>query len=289
MKTKGKNIAVTVCFILVLLGFMVVNFLLPDQEFTHSERRRLAQAPDFSWESLFNGTLFEEFDKYTLDQFAFRDTFRRIKAAGSHYLFRQKDNGDLYMADGHIGKMSYPLNEKAVKNASAKLNEVYRRYLRGKNVSYAVIPDKNYFLAEKNGYLAMDYDRMLKILRADVENMKEIRLFDSLTIEDYYRTDIHWRQERLSKVADKLLQGMGNEARTSGMQYESRELYPFYGSLYGQAARKVKPETLVYLTNSERENDIVYDYETKSNIKSYEPEKFEGMPCALRALLFFTL
>ena len=61
------------------------------------------------------------------------------------------------------------------------------------------------------------------------------------------------------------------------MQYEDRELYPFYGSLYGQAARKVKPETLVYLTNSERENDIVYDYETKSNIKSYEPEKFEGM------------
>jgi peptide methionine sulfoxide reductase MsrA len=277
MNSRVKNIAVTFCFVFVLFGFSLANILLPNQEFTHSERRRLAKAPDFSWESLFNGGLFEEFDKYTLDQFVFRDAFREIKAMGSYDLFRQKDNNDIYLIDGHIGKMIYPLNEKAVKSAADKLNEVYKRYLQGKKVSYAVIQDKNYFLAKQNGYLSMDYDRMLEILHTNIDNMNYIDLFNSLTIDDYYRTDIHWRQEKLSGVADKLLKGMGNDVRTKEIQYESKELHPFYGSLYGQAALKVEPDTLVYLTNQEIDNYTIYDYEIKDNADVYVPKKFEGM------------
>lgn len=277
MNTNVKNIAVTFCFAFVLFGFLLANIILPDQEFTYSERRRLAKAPEFSWESLFNGMLFEEFDKYTLDQFVFRDAFREIKAVGTYYLFRQKDNNDIYLVDRQIGKMSYPMNEKAVKRAADKLNEVYSRYLQGKNVSYAVIPDKNYFLARQNGYLSMDYDRILEILQADIKNMNYIDLFDSLTIDDYYPTDIHWRQEKLPGVADKLLKGMGNDTRAEDIQYETKELHPFYGSLYGQAAIRVEPDTLTYLTNMEIESATVYDYETKSSINVYLPEKFDGM------------
>jgi hypothetical protein len=277
MKTNTKNIVVTFCFILVLFGFALTNFMLPDQEFTYSERRRLAAVPDFSWEGLIKGALFEAFDKYTQDQFVFRDAFRQIKAIGRYYLFCQKDNNDLYIVDGHISKLVYPLNEKAIRNAAYKLNEVYSRYLQGKNVSYAVIPDKNYFLAKQNGYLAMDYDGMMEILRNNVENMNYIDLFDSLTIEDYYRTDIHWRQEKLTGVADKLLKEMGNEALTADIHYESRELHPFYGSLYGQVALRVEPDTLIYLNNTEIENSTVYDYEIKDNVRIYQPERFEGM------------
>jgi hypothetical protein len=277
MKTNSKSIAVTFSFVFILLGFMLANIIMPDQDLTYSERRRLASAPEFSWESLFSGTLFEAFDKYALDQFVFREAFREIKAIGSYYLFRHKDNNDLYIVGNHISKMAYPLNEKAVKNAADKLNQVYSRYLQGKSVNYAVIPDKNYFLANQNGYLAMDYDKMMEILRAGTEDMNYIDLFESLSIEDYYRTDIHWRQERLVGVADKLLQGMGNDARIVDMQFESNELHPFHGSLFGQAALKIQPDTLVYLTNDQMVNYIVYDYETNSNIDVYLLEKFEGM------------
>jgi hypothetical protein len=277
MSTNVKNILVTLCFIAIIFGFLIANIILPDQEFTASERRRLAKAPVLTWKSFFSGRFFEEFDKYTLDQFVFRDGFRGIKARASYYLFRQKDNNGIYLVNDHISKIAYPLHEKNIKQAAEKLNGIYNRYLQGKSASYAVIPDKNYFLAQQNGYLSKDYERLLDIMQSNIENMNYIDLFDALTIDHYYRTDIHWRQEKLPLAADLLLNGMGNNARSTDVQYDKKVLHSFYGSLHGQAALDLEPDTLVYLTNSEIENYIVYDYETESNIKVYEREKFNGM------------
>ena len=35
-----------------------------------------------------------------------------------------------------------------------------------------------------------------------------IDIFDTLTIEDYYKTDTHFRQENLVDTADRILRGM---------------------------------------------------------------------------------
>ena len=199
-----------------------MNLILPDGEFTDSERRRLAQAPAFTMDNLFSGKLFQELDKYSLDQFPLRDTFRGIKAFGSYYLFQQMDNNGIYVADGHISKMVVPLNEKGILAASDKINDVHDRYLQGKKIHYSVIPDKNYFLAEQNGFLSMDYERILEILDKNLTGMAYIDLFDSLTIEDYYLTDIHWRQERLVPTAEKILEGLGSEKRINEQEYEIR-------------------------------------------------------------------
>ena len=60
-------------------------------------------------------------------------------------------------------------------------------------------------------------------------------------------------------------------------EYEIREEYPFYGSLHGQSALPMQPEALQYLTNSLIETCQVYDYETKSSIPVYVPEKVNAM------------
>lgn len=74
---------------------------------------------------------------------------------------------------------------------------------------YAVIPDKNVYLAQPNGYPHIDYDDMLRRLREGLENMTEISLFDLLDANDYYRTDAHWRQENLEPVVSRITQAMG--------------------------------------------------------------------------------
>ena len=249
MENKTKNIIVTIVFFVFITGFMLANIIFPDAEFSYSERRRLSGIPEYSTEKFFSGDFFEEFEEYSLDQFIFRDIFRGIKAYSTYYLMNKKDNNKIYIVDGNINKIEYPLNEKSVFNAAKKLNEIYRRYLKGKNVSYAIIPDKNYFVAAENGYLSLDYDRMQEIMNENIENMRYINLFNTLTIDDYYRTDIHWRQEKIIDVAEKILKEMRNDAEISINQYTKQELYPFYGSYYGQAALKVEPDTLVYLTN----------------------------------------
>jgi hypothetical protein len=277
MKNSIKNKIVSVSFIMIICGFMLANIVIPDNELSYSERRRLISIPNFSACKLFRGELFDEYEKYSLDQFLFRDAFRELNALTKYYLFKQKDNNNIYIINGIIEKMQYELDERSVINAAEKLNEVYEKYFIGKNVNYAIIPDKSYFIAAQNGFLAINYDRMLEIMKQNTQNMKYINLFESLTIDDYYKTDIHWRQEKIIKIADLLLYELGSEARASNAEYSEHKLYPFYGSYYGQAALRLEPDTLFYLTNKIIENSVVLDYETNTFSKVYATDLFNGM------------
>ncbi|NLL67284.1 MAG: hypothetical protein GX236_06255 [Clostridiaceae bacterium] len=277
MNKNVKNITVIICFISIIFGFMVSNIIKTDRASSYSERRKLAEFPQISFEKLFSGDWFEEFEKYSLDQFVFRDGFRTIKAIGMFYLFYQNDNNGIYIVDGNISKIDYPLNEKSVINAAEKLNEVYEKYLQGLKVYYSIIPDKNYFLAAENGYLGIDYDIMQKIMDQNIENMKYINLFDSLAIEDYYKTDIHWSQEKILKATNKLLNELGSDIQIDESQYSRKELYPFYGSYYRQLALSITPDKLIYMTNDLLEKAEVYDYESKTYSNVYMPDRFNGM------------
>lgn len=277
MKNNIKNIIVTFVFMIFIFGVMLGNVFAKDTKLSFSERRTLAGKPKYSHDKLIDGSLFEGYEKYFLDQFIFRDTFRAIKAYGEYHLLHQKDNNNIYMIDGKIYKMLYPLNEKAIHNAANKINEVYEKYLQDKNVYYSIIPDKNYFTAKENAYLHLDYERMQEIMDQNVKHMKYLDLFDVLTIDDYYDTDIHWKQDEIIDVADHLLEGMDNNFKSSNDEYSRKERYPFYGSYYGQAAIKFNPDTLVYLINTRLEHAMVYDYETELTSNIYIPEEFGGM------------
>lgn len=276
MKNNIKNIIISITFIMLIWGFMLANIVSPDNEFSFSERRRLISFPNYSFQKLLKGEFIDEFERYSLDQFIFRDAFRGLKAMGKYYLFNQKDNNNIFIVNGIIEKMEYKLDEKSVVNAAEKLNEIYEKYLKGKNVNYAIIPDKSYFIAADNGYLTINYDRMLEIMKQNTRNMKYIDLFAALSIEDYYKTDIHWRQEKIIKIAELLLSELGNDAETSG-DYIEHKLYPFYGSYYGHAALKLQPDDMFYLTNSIIENAAVFDYQSNTFSNVYNTELFDGM------------
>lgn len=272
-----KNIIVSISFLLILFGGMLINLIMPDEMYSYNERRKLQQSPSYSYEALMNGELFEEFEDYSLDQFAFRDFFRKIKAMSNYYLFGQKDNNDIYIIDGNINKLDYPLNEKAVSYVADKINEIYKTYLEGKNVSFAIIPDKNYFLAKKHGYLAIDYEKMEAIMLQSLTELTYINLFDKLTIDDFYRTDLHWRQEKIITLAEDILTEIGNSGTAYNYEYTINEYEPFYGSYYGQSALNIKAETLVYLTNELLEKAVVFDYEGKKQLDIYQLDKLGSM------------
>lgn len=272
-----KNIAVIICFVSVLAGMTAANIIKADADLSYSERRKLAVLPQYSFQKLISGDLFEEFEKYSLDQFVLRDGFRSLKAVGTYYLFRKADNNDIYVVDGHISKILYPMNEKSVANMAKKLNDIYERYLKGMNVYYSVIPDKNYFLAAEYGYPQIDYGRMIGILGRQITDMDYIDLFDSLSIDDYYKTDIHWSQDRIIDAANKLLDRMGTGVRISKSQFSEKEIYPFYGSYAGQYALGAAPDKLVYLTNEMLEKAVVYDHEKRTQTSVYVPDRFTGM------------
>lgn len=257
MSDKVKNVVVSVLFVGLILCLFLFSVLKKPSEISKSERRKLAQFPAISYEALESGKFMDNFDKYSLDQFVGRDWFRQLKASVLFYVFRQKDNNNIYLADGQVSKYYNQISKESVVDAGKKFNKLYNQYLKEMNVYYSIIPDKNYFIAEKNGYPSVDYQEFEKYLTSTMNTkMKYISLFNSLEENDYYATDIHWRQEKIGKVVETLGKEMGFSPNPN---YTLHELSPFYGVYYGQSALPIEGEKLYYLTNEAIENAKVYE------------------------------
>ena len=277
MKDRTRNIIQTVGFLVLVIGIMIVNICLPDTELSVSERRKLKQFPLLNADTVTSGRFFTEFEDYALDQFVLRDTFRSFKALGRFNLLMQKDNNDIYLVDGSVYKIEYPLKPNMIVGAANKYNAMADMYLEGLNLYYTIVPDKNMFVAEKNGYPSLDYALIEKLMAENVKDMTYIGIYDKLTLDDYYRTDIHWAQENLFGVANHLLSSMGAEGNLKKEDFTAHTLSPFYGSYYGQSALAVKPDLLTYLTNDILDGCTLHDYQTGKDSPLYATELFGGM------------
>ena len=275
---KKKSVVVTSVMAAVLFGCSVLAWTKETDAFSDSERRELAKFPKFSVETMMDGSFMEDFESYTLDQFPFRDLFRKLKARIVFDVWGQKDNNDIYIADGYASKMEYPLSKPMLDHAANRFEYLYETYLQdAEDIYFAIVPDKNYFLAEQNGYLSLDYEELISYMNEKTDYMTPIDLTGQLKLEDYYYTDTHWRQEKLTDLADYLLEAMGAESAEQEYQKIESET-PFYGVYYGQAALPMEPDTLNYLTNEMLEDCKVFTYETGKpvEIPMYDMEKAAG-------------
>lgn len=265
------------CFILPLLilwGALALGcWFLPAQEVSSSERRPLAQMPKISADMVLSGKFMSEFEKYSLDQFPLRDGFRSLKSLVHYYVMGQKDNNGIYLSQGHAAKQEYPLNEESLNYVMSRFQYLYEKYLTDSNVYMSVVPDKGYYLAQSSGHLTMDYEKLFATVREKMPWAIHIDLTDTLSLDDYYRTDTHWRQENLLPVAQKLTQTMGVTAPGEGDFAVCVMERPFYGVYYGQAALPMKPDQMMYLDNDMLRECSVYDYETDRTMDVYDLEK----------------
>lgn len=273
---KKKNIFYVCAVAVMFLGLTVMVWLKPADDFSITERRKLARFPKLSTDNIFRGRFMEQFETYTLDQFPFRDKFRSIKALTHRYVFGQSDNNGVYMVDGYVSKMDYPLSEKALENAVEKFQSIYESYIEGSmaKVYYSVIPDKNYFLAKENGYLSYDYEKMYDYLKEHLPNMTYIDITGLLALDDFYYTDTHWKQECILDVAQALGTAMGV---TISKEYKSVTLdTPFYGVYYGQLALPIEPDSITYLEHENFDDCIIINHENGQEIPMYHMEKAVG-------------
>ena len=268
-----KKILTTIgiaALVAVWLGLTAAAWFGSPEAESIAERRKLAQAPELSMETILaeddyredgsikkRNSFMSKFEAYSLDQFPLRDKFRQVKSVFSYYVMQQKDNNEIYVEDGYAAKLLYPMDEAKVDINLDILNKVIRQYLiRGKcNMYVAITPDKGYYLAEENGYLAMDYEKLFSKVEekwpADkIPKVTYIDLTDVLTIDSYYRTDTHWRQEEILPAANKIAQAMGVTVQQEGEYTKEQVERPFYGVYYGHAALPMDPEPL-YLMRSD--------------------------------------
>ncbi len=278
MNKKTKNIVLTVLMAALFLGFFGWNLAKEQTDFSDSERRALAKFPEINLESVVSGEFMKKFEDFTLDQFPARDSFRSIKAFVSRYIFANKDNNDVIIENGYISKLEYPLKEDMIAHATGRFSYIYDSFIKdsGAKVYLSVVPDKNMFLSEEGGYLALDYGQLVSSVREKTPFAKYIDIVPMLSLEDYYLTDSHWKQENITDIAGHIASEMG-VVFSDDFTVNTFDK-PFYGTFYGQAALPVNPDKISYLTNPAIEMCKVKSYETGMPVELpvYNMEKANG-------------
>jgi hypothetical protein len=274
-KIRTFGVAAVVAIWASLVAF---SWFGPKQEMSEAERRPLAQLPEIKAETLLNGKFMSEFEDYTLDQFPLRDTFRQVKSLFHYYVLGQKDNNGIYIADGFAVKQEYPYNPGSVDHALNRFNYLYEKHLKDAvgQVFMTVVPDKGYYLGQSSGHLTMDYEAMFAALEAGMPWAEFVDITDTLSAEDYYRTDTHWRQENLLEAAARLCEALGVTAPKESDYTPTALERPFYGVYYGQAALPMEPETLYVLESPLLKDCTVYDWESGKHGDVYDMGKLES-------------
>lgn len=277
---KSQSIRTVGIGALIVLWLILCAFawFSPAQDTSEAERRPLAQMPDINAENVLSGSFMSDFEDYTLDQFPLRDSFRQLKSIFHYYALHQGDNNGIYIADGYAAKMEYPLNQDALSYALDRFSYVYETYLKesGSDVFSCVVPDKSYYLAERNGNLAMDYDALFKTIAEGMPYASFIDIRDTLNESCFYRTDTHWRQEYLIPTAEKLGSAMGIASPKADDYTVETLTRPFYGVYYGQATLPMQPEDLSILRSELLDNCTVTNYETGKVGTVYDMDKLSA-------------
>ena len=270
---------------MTILLFMAILFSLSfsawfksETLYSDSERRGLQRFPELTAETLFSGSFTSSFETYTQDQFPLRDVFRKFKAMGAFNLFQKQDNNDIVIDGNSIYKLEYPLNEPMLDHAADKFESIYNTYLKDTdaNVYFSIVPDKNYYAADSAGLLKLDYNQLFQYMVDKTPFMTYLDITSMLSIDDYYRTDTHWRQEKITDVAEYLLSEMNTEADLSMTEVTLN--LPFYGVYLGQSALDIEPDSISYLMSESFEQCEVISYNTgmAKPIEIYDLSKASG-------------
>ncbi len=274
MSNKVRNIILTAIGVLMIFGGAALCLLLPKEGYSVSERRELEKFPQLTAQSLFSGDFMADFEKYATDNFPFRDAFRSVKAYMTYYILGQRDNNDIYLHGGHIASMDFPYNPNSVDYAASRFEHIYKNYLQNSKVYLSVIPDKSTLLAEDAGVLGYSAEELIGDLKEKMPYASYIDITNTLTPEDYYYTDSHWRQEAIRDTAQTLAAGMG--ASISDAYEVHTADTSFYGVYYGQAAIGGKGDQICYLTNGTIDRMTAYDHQNQKEIPIYDTARLTG-------------
>ncbi len=251
MNSKIKNYLLSGIFLLIIAVFTAGYFIKGTSDFSEAERRALEQFPQVSVKSLESGKFMTDFESFSLDQFPARDAMRSIKSVFERFVFANKQSNDLYYHKGHIASVLYPLDMTMLDYALERFNGLYELYAnKGEaKIYFSMIPDKSAYLADDAGVLSVNYKEFIDYMIAGMpEDIEYIDIAELLSIDDFYNTDQHWRQESITDVANALSSAMGNPL--SDDYTEVKLETPFYGTYYHQAAIPgIAPDSISYLTN----------------------------------------
>lgn len=267
-----KNKILIISFIIIIFSLSIISIILPDKDISETERRYLMHFPTLNIKTIFNGDFFEEFNTYTVEQFPFREIFIKIKGLATNKLFLKKEENGVFIKDGIFFEISSSINDKSIDYFLELVTKIKNNF-SSENIYYSIIPDKNYYTKEE--IPKINYNELVETINQNLQDITYINIFNKLSLDSYYKTDIHWKQEKIGEVVKTIALHMNNEP--IDIKYNKLTYDNFYGALYGKIPNNEKPDTITYLIDENTINTKVFDYEKNQYYKVYEEQNLKNI------------
>ncbi|QEK13635.1 hypothetical protein FQB35_08600 [Crassaminicella thermophila] len=240
----------TIMFITFLFGIFVLNLITPDNSFSESENRMLAQLPKFKIKNIISGRFTERFEIYVSDQFVFKNFWVSIKSDMERLSKRGKNNGIYFGKDGYLLEDYKKANEQLRKNIES-IN-IFANKLPNISMYLLVVPNSVKIYEDKLPIFSSPYNQLnsIKYIKKNInQRVTFIDVYDRLKDKKdeyiYFRTDHHWTMRGAYYAYEVLSNYLG--IKPYGMNDFHSEMVSdaFYGTLYSKANnRHIVPDSI---------------------------------------------
>lgn len=201
-KNKGNRmfVSLVVCFCLIIGGVSILNFIVPDGEFSESENRVLASMPRLTLSAIVDGSFMKSYETYLSDQFVFRDKIISVKTFFDRLSGLKEENGVYISKQGYLIEKQTAYSTKKVKAITKSMNEFFKKNPYSAK-AVLLSPNSSCIYSDKlpSFVEVHDQQRQLKAIKNKLkgENLTFINIRKTLLeskdeTQLFYRTDHHW-------------------------------------------------------------------------------------------------
>ncbi|MDO4778223.1 MAG: DHHW family protein [Tissierellia bacterium] len=270
MKYLYEKIYIVLIFLTVIIISILLIFL-PKQELSKSERRKLADIPNISVENILNGKILKDLDTYVQDHFPLRDVFRNHKFKYDIHVMQKLQSGGYVYVQGHLSKINLNAKDEAYRKSARYFRSILERLFKDGNRYYAIIPTKNYYFKDSS---YSNYDMVEEIFSQELKNVKKIDISSKLSLEDYYKSDLHWDIVKIDKVSDLMLESLNR--KSSGEEKRIISIGKFYGSYSSALGETSIYDEMQYIDSKDLRNYIAKDLISKEEIEIFNPKEINS-------------
>ena len=178
------------------------------------------------------------------------------------------DNGFMNI-DSKYMEAEEPYNEKSAQRFADKFRDLRETYFADNKVYYATVPEKSYYAKDKTTHF-LNHDSVAAFLSEAFYDWTAIDIASELTLDDYYTTDRHWKQENLFGVMSAIGEKMDftvNKDAYSPVKFEN------YKGDYAKVITDIPAETLTYLVSDVTKNASVDNFQNQKVKTVYDEAK----------------
>ena len=272
MKDKITTYLKIIIFISFLLILGILTCIMPKDNISYMENRKLASLPKFNIENLINGNLSDDIEIYLNDHFAFRNQFIMLNSLKNQALLKIENN-DVYIGKNGNLYNKFIIDDQIKSNLDLNIKNINKF---NQDMTVMLIPSK-YDIDSKNTprfSYNTDTIKLIDYVKTKLNNNISIVDINEKLLESntpYFKLDHHWNSLGAYIGYKEYINSLGIKSNLYEYKVVSDD---FCGSLFAKSGLFYLPgETLYSLKNIDNVDVIINNKNTYNDI--YFKEKLK--------------